>query len=146
MKNITRTLAVMLFVSVIAVSCNSTKTDPLTALSSGRWMLDSLEGEKADSTNFGKGMPYLEFNKEEMRVSGFAGCNRFMGGFTVAKENGISLDKLASTKMACMGVDRESEFLAALDKADHYKVKGESLQLLSGKTELMTFTAAKGEK
>lgn len=145
MKNTARILVMILCVSAIMASCNTTKTDPLTALTSGRWMLDSFEGEKVDSTSFGNGMPYLEFDKEEMRVSGFSGCNRLMGGFTVAEENGISLDKLASTKMACMGVDKESEFLAALDKADHFKVKDESLELHSGKTKLMTFTATKGE-
>ncbi|MGS2741732.1 META domain-containing protein [Sinomicrobium sp. M5D2P17] len=145
MKNTARILGMILFVSAIMASCNTTKTDPLTALASGRWMLDSFESKKVDSTNFGNGMPYLEFNKEEMRVSGFSGCNRLMGGFSLVEENGISLDKLASTKMACMGVNKESEFLAALDKADHFKVKDELLQLLSGKTELMTFTATKGE-
>ncbi|MGS2761221.1 META domain-containing protein [Sinomicrobium sp. M5D2P9] len=145
MKNTARLLVMMLFVSAIVTSCNTTKTDPLTALSSATWKLDSFEGEKVDSTSFGNGMPYLEFDKEEMHVSGFSGCNRLMGGFTVQEENGISLDKLASTKMACMGVNKESEFMAALDKADHFKVKNKSLRLLSGKTELMTFVATEGE-
>ncbi|WP_268225383.1 META domain-containing protein [Sinomicrobium oceani] len=139
MKNIFRMFVLVCSMVAILVSCNSEQKDPLKTLSSKVWKLDSFAGEKADSLSFANGMPYLEFDKEKMHVSGFSGCNRLMGGFTVGEDHRINLDKLASTKMACMGVNKETDFLAALSKADHYKVKDRTLQLRSGDEELMTF-------
>lgn len=146
MKKIVVSLSVVLFVSVMALSCNSApKVDPLTALASNTWMLKSMKGEQADSTSFARGVPYLEFDAGEMHVSGFAGCNRVMGSFGIEEKNGISLDKLASTKMACAGVDGETEFLSVLGTVTNFEVEEKSLKFMAGDSEVMTFTPKEGE-
>ncbi|UGU15991.1 META domain-containing protein [Sinomicrobium kalidii] len=146
MKKFTLSLGAVVLMSVLIFSCNTTpKADPVTALTSNTWMLETLKGEKVDSTGYARGLPYLEFDAGEMHVSGFAGCNRVMGGFTLEEKTGISLNELASTKMACAGVKGETEFLAALGTVTGFKAGEKSLKLMTGDTEVMTFTPQKEE-
>lgn len=63
----------------------------------GRWA--QMEGAEA----YGDRKPYLELSKDGT-VSGTDGCNRLMGSWTFDGSR-ISFEPLASTRMACQGVD-----------------------------------------
>jgi heat shock protein HslJ len=64
------------------------------------WILETLEGEVIETDVEGKPIDLL-FDSQEMRLSGFSGCNRYMGSFELAGGALLSLGPLAGTRMAC---------------------------------------------
>lgn len=62
------------------------------------------------------------------QVAGHGSCNRFFGPVEIDRD-GVKFGPLASTKMACIGGagEQESRYLGALQKAQRYEVKGDTL-------------------
>ena len=80
------------------------------------------------------------------RVSGNTGCNGYGADYTV-KGNTIKLEKILSTKMACMpGMKTESKIMTVLTSADHYTVSGDKLTLMQGEKVLAEFSRDKKEQ
>lgn len=78
----------------------------------------------------------------EGEFNGNAGCNSYFGNYEV-EGNELSLDAIGSTKMACPEevMKAETDYLAALEKADTYQIMGYSLQILDADGNiLVTFT------
>lgn len=75
----------------------------------------------------------INFNKEENIISGFSGCNRFSGTYSL--ENSLlKVGPLASTKMFCQDSHQiESEMQQALSIADEILIEDGVLKLLSDK-------------
>ncbi len=70
-------------------------------------------------------------------MSGFSGCNRFMGGYE-RREGQLQFGLLASTMMACMeGMAQEKDFLDALARAKMFNISGESLALYSDEEQII---------
>jgi heat shock protein HslJ len=74
------------------------------------WRLAALPGQAVPA---GNGAPTARF--EGGRVSGFSGCNRFMGSYTVDRDR-LSIGNLAGSMMACPepAMALEKAFLSAL--------------------------------
>ena len=76
--------------------------------------------------------PFLEFNVEEKKVHGNAGCNIVNGG--ILQEEGqpasLGFDKLLSTMMAGPGMTLEGKVLEALGKVKSFVVKDEHTAVL----------------
>ena len=89
------------------------------------WRLTALPGQGVPA---GNGAPTARF--EGGRVSGFSGCNRFMGGYTVDRDK-LTIGNLAGTMMACPepAMALEKTFLAALSGAQAANVEGKRLSL-----------------
>ena len=64
----------------------------------------------------------LRFDTDD-RVSGRAACNRYTGGYTLTGE-GMNIDRVATTKMACeeTSMAREQRFLALLAQVHRFDV------------------------
>jgi heat shock protein HslJ len=80
----------------------------------------------------------------ENRVSGTAGCNNYFGS-AKAESGRLAVGPLASTLMAC-GTDgvmeQEARYLAALQAATRYEIRGDELRLGSSAAETtLVFTA-----
>jgi lactoylglutathione lyase len=62
------------------------------------------------------------------RATGSAGCNRFVGGYTLAGER-ISFEPLATTRMACEPevMRAESDYLAALGRVERVSIENGEL-------------------
>jgi len=104
---------------------------------SGKWQIISLNGKKSLRGDFDETFPYLEFNMEEKRLSGFGGCNRLMGNFEI-KGDSLLLGPLMSTKMACPQIDREQKLLNSLsEKTFRLLVAGNQLELQSSGATLV---------
>ena len=129
------------FLILLLGGCSSTSTlNPLSLLMGNKWELSSLMGGAIAPGKFETGLPNLSF-LEGGKLSGFAGCNNFSGGFSL-EGSGIQLDPGAMTRMACPGTG-ESEFIAALGKVKNFTVGKEKLTLMDGATELMSFIPKK---
>jgi heat shock protein HslJ len=74
------------------------------------------------------GLPTLKFDAEGNRVSGYAGCNRFSGGYSL-KEQTLSFGQMAVTKMACEDSQNEDEILLALASIKRVTMDGKKLLL-----------------
>ncbi len=91
------------------------------------WRLTSLPGQ--DLAALGAGQ-YLTARFEAGRVSGFSGCNRFMGSYTVDRDQ-LVLGQLAGTMMACPGAAMtiESAFQGSLAGTLRYVIVDDRLTL-----------------
>lgn len=134
-------LATLAFCILLVAGCHSTSPlNPLSLLSGHTWELTALSGQDIDSVKFPGRKPTLTF-VEEGRLSGFAGCNNFSGGYSL-DEDSLNLIPGAMTKMACPG-SGEDEFIRALVKVTNFKIEKEKLTLMDGTTELMSFVSKK---
>jgi heat shock protein HslJ len=80
----------------------------------------------------------IDFNKETKSISGFSGCNRFTGNYTL--ESGIiKIGPIASTRMFCQesANQLEHDMQQALSKIDEVIIEDNMLQLLSNKKVLI---------
>jgi len=93
------------------------------------WRLVELGGMPV---RLGPGQPTLQLAADESRASGFAGCNRMMGGY-VLEGDALSFSQMASTRMACAeGMDLERAYLAAIGATTAHKLAGQVLELYAG--------------
>ena len=104
--------------------CNSRISPPAIELS-GTWILErwslapNSKGEiRPRSLPTGSGMQpiAIQFDARTNAVSGFSGCNRFTAQIA-EDQRGISIEKIASTRMACSAdrMELESAFLYQLN-------------------------------
>lgn len=96
------------------------------ALPSGQYLqLNPAEGDKALSLQF-----------EQDRLSGFTGCNRAMGGFSVDKGE-LVVSQLAGTMMACseQAMAREQAFMQFLQNKPALSIEDKVLVLRKDDTE-----------
>jgi putative lipoprotein len=92
------------------------------------WELMELDGKTA-STGAGGRRATLRFDADTARVSGFSGCNRFAGAYTLAGDS-LRFGQLIMTRMACdRGMDLESGLSAALDATRRYELSSTQLKL-----------------
>jgi heat shock protein HslJ len=63
------------------------------------------------------------------KISGYGGCNRFFGAYTVS-DNHIEIGPVASTRKGCPGViEIETAFFATLRAAQSFTQEGDTLVL-----------------
>lgn len=74
------------------------------------------------------------------RASGFAGCNKFSGSYTLSG-NSVAFGPLAMTRMACaQGSELESRYTMALEQTTDWRITSKGLELRKGSTLLAKFT------
>jgi putative lipoprotein len=93
-----------------------------------RWVLQTLRGKEA-GVGAGGQAPFFTLQGAEPRVSGFAGCNRFTGGYQL--ESGkLSFSQLAMTMKACLeGMELEREVAKVLEQTRTFQLSGNRLEL-----------------
>lgn len=102
------------------------------------WVLEKLNGKTVGTTDFLKELPNLEINSSTNNFMGFAGCNRMNG--TIFFERGLlRFTNIITTRMACPGNNKESEFLKALQSTTSYKVENMKLILSNPSGEKLVF-------
>lgn len=101
------------------------------------WLLEDLGGagvvDRVQST-----LAFLP----EGRVGGSSGCNRMMGGVTIAGSS-MTFSKLGGTMMACPPavMDQERKYLDALSRAKSFRMDGAYLLIESeGLAKPLKFT------
>jgi heat shock protein HslJ len=129
-------LVMALIAAIILFSCNSSKKSTATTLPADYnypltetyWKLTELMGQPITTEANRKEM-FLMLNTEGTRVHGNAGCNSFMGGYTLQEGNRLSFSQLAGTMMACPDMEKEQQFMKLLGTVDNYAIKGNALSL-----------------
>ncbi len=74
---------------------------------------------------------YITLDEKSRRVTGFGGCNRLTGPYTLDGSQ-LSFHNVASTRRACLNDDgSEDRFMAALAGVRSWRIEGRQLRLLS---------------
>lgn len=77
------------------------------------WVLESINKNSIDLSEFPKGLPRLELNLTRNQVFAFAGCNEFSGAIEILGKR-IRFGRFSGTLMACKNMNFESEYLGRL--------------------------------
>lgn len=107
---------------------HSVTTDDLQ----GRWVISGVTQSEALTQH----VPWVIF--ENNAISGYAGCNNFMGNYQLDKQT-LVFEQLASTRMLCAGPEMQQEdaLLQLLNQALHVQKEQQKLLLtIDGKTVL----------
>lgn len=96
------------------------------------WVLEELNGKKISSEDFGTKFPMMEIYASTNKFSGFSGCNRMNGTLFFEKEK-LRFVNIASTKMMCDNLYKETEFITTLQNITSYTI-GENRLILSNPT------------
>lgn len=84
--------------------------------------------------------PSINFFGANETFSGFTGCNKFSGRYTMSGKDTISLrSAAASTKMVCLGDYDEVDFLNTLRRVNSFRTVNDRLELLNGNEVLLVF-------
>ena len=131
--------------TALACGCAAQPADPAAGLFDTYWRAVQVDG-RAVTHRAGTREPHLVLNRDGSRVSGFAGCNGFAGNF---QQHGATLrlgDKLAMTRMACVGEGDtlETAFTKALTSVSTYRISGDRLELRDAQGTVRMIFEARG--
>ena len=120
----------LLPVALIVAGCVTQPGAPASDLLDMHWRAVQIDGQ-AVPRRPGTREPHIVLKREGSRISGFAGCNSLAGTFD---RNGEALrfgDKLAMTRMACVGEGDalEAAFTKALLSTRSYRIAADKLEL-----------------
>jgi heat shock protein HslJ len=77
--------------------------------------------------------PHLRLDANRQQFSGSGGCNAVTGRYANSGIDEIRFSEVASTKMACQGMQIEQRFLTSLEQVVHWRIDGERLQLMDAR-------------
>lgn len=139
----------VLLIALGIVSCNSGKnnssnstddsSNEVTAVKSiaienTEWTLTTLEGHEVHQLETQDQDIHFTLNPDGNRVSGYSGCNNFMGTYTLEEGNRIKFSSMASTRKACPeSAVNESELLSVFEMADNFTIVNGELSLNAAK-------------
>lgn len=140
--------AALFFALLLLAGCVTSPADEVTdtgdagvPLTNTYWQLVRIAGEEVPGTD-GEQKPHIIF-LDDGRVSGFSGCNQYMGNYEVSGEN-LLFDSMSSTRAACTDNLVEQQLFAALAKTVGVNLDGPELRLLGeGAEELAVFEASR---
>ena len=116
---------------LVRVKSVTQKADNAFLLGSGEWVLSTLADASGTMRPAVDYTPVVSFNREEGKINGSAGCNRFFGTYTATGQQ-ITLPPLGTTRMHCgeeQRMDLEHRLLAILKGTLNYRLDGDRLIL-----------------
>lgn len=119
-------------------NCRSYQKKNRRPLVGTEWQLIQLDGKtvKPEAGKF-----TITFSSQETRFSGVGACNRLMGKYEMSEKGELKIGPIASTMMACPGMDQENVFTKILESTTHYDMDGPMLLLLSNGEQKAVFQA-----
>jgi len=103
---------------------------PMTGITGREWTLVSLDDGDDDPIEATARPVTLRLDASSGRASGYAGCNRYSGPYTLGGDS-LSFGPAAMTKMACsVGMTTEQRFAAVLPLVARYALREATLELL----------------
>lgn len=139
-----------LIAATLTITACSTSTNERVATAAAaplvdtQWRLTQL-GEQVVPAPAGANAVGLQLQAQNLRVTGFGGCNRMFGGYSLNGDQ-LKFDQVGATKMACVDESRmrlEQGYFEMLSRVARWKITGSSLTLLDGEGGVLsTFAAA----
>lgn len=119
----------------------SVRTELPMPLEATTWHLTGLTDTDQDKLEGLENPVWIRF--EAGRISGFSGCNNFMGSYGLDNDQ-VILEQFAGTLMACQepAGSIENSFRAALGGTLRYEITGGELKLTAASGKIITFEPA----
>jgi heat shock protein HslJ len=116
---------------VMATSgCVAPRCDHCSIFYDIHWKLVELKGAAA-KTFEGERETWLQFSKDDNRMHGSGGCNRFFGSYEL-EGNSLRFGEIGATRMFCAdAMEQEDAFFAMLGEATRYRMSGNQLELFN---------------
>lgn len=116
MRNFNLISAAIACIMAVASCGSANKANKMSGIG-GEWNIKEVLGTEVAGK--AENPAVISFDIEGGRVSGTAGCNRFMGSFKLNEngKNSISFSPLAATKMMCPDMELEDKLFKAIDAA-----------------------------
>jgi len=97
-----------------------------------KWRVVELSGIPVATPLHGE-QPFILFDQAKQQVTGYAGCNRFFGGYSL-EGDALTFGLIGATKMACPDLEEgvETEFFKILDATRRWEIVDGTLRLLNG--------------
>lgn len=92
------------------------------------WVLETIQGKKAEQKDFRIDLPRLEVNSQ-LNFTGTTGCNNISGTIT-AGDSTIKVIIQKMTRMACNNATLEADFVEALTNASTWNIAANRLTML----------------
>ena len=130
-------MKILLKIAIVAVAaafmagccnCRSYQKKTRRPLAGTEWQLIQLGGKAVKPE---EGTFTLTLLAEGNRLSAVGACNRLSGVYKTDDKRTLKMGPIASTMMACPGMEREHAFAQALEATTHYDMDGPMLLLLS---------------
>jgi heat shock protein HslJ len=139
MKNKYIKLYLEAFTLIILLSIGICAQSTRNSLSGKHWSLTEMNGKAVKNSK-----AFVEFNQNDNRFTGNAGCNRMFGEY---KLNGSKIDfsNVGTTKRFCSQPDLmklETAFTRALAETTKLQRNGNELKLYNGNRLILRFTAS----
>lgn len=93
---------------------------------SGTWLLKQIKSKNIP-TNENLIQPFIEFDIENNRISGNAGCNGFSSSFELHNDQ-IAFKEILLTRMFCQDLTLEQNFVHSLNEVNRFEVEGKELK------------------
>lgn len=123
-------------ITSFAVAC---KTGKCPSLGEKTWVMEKMNGKEIKLRNDIK--VYIEFEEKNHRISGYAGCNRFLGSYDKKEYSKLSFSDISATKKSCPDMYVEVMFFKALEITDSYSLRKNRLSLKSNGDVVAVFRA-----
>lgn len=118
-------------------ACESSKQ--CLPLEGTQWKLTEMEGTANPAFSAEADTFNITFDAEKKMVYGAGACNRLFGPYVLTAEDGVDIERLAATMMACPNLDLENRFTKLLEESDSYKIDGDVLTLFDDGRKLLVF-------
>lgn len=107
---------------------------PLPDLVGPTWQLNAYNNGRGGVQSILDGSQITAEFRSDGRVSGSAGCNRYMGSFQATETGGLMIGPLATTRMLCAQpvMDQETAYLSALAATTQYRFENDELIFRDG--------------
>jgi len=92
------------------------------------WKLIELNGKPVPEGQSAK-EPHIVLDMYSNRFSGNTGCNNVMGSYQLQKGGKIYFSQAVATRMMCLNMTIEEQFLKLFDVVSKYSIKGNTLIL-----------------
>lgn len=134
-------LSLIICIAIISSACNTIKKTGSSyvdvQVNNIAWAVTSFKGEMLNKGNFPNGLPTVIFNMKDSKISGYDGCNSFMGlaAYTTTL---IKPGVIATTNATCANTTFTTDFYEVLasDKIT-YRLTNDILRLYVNDAEVM---------
>ena len=131
-------IAGAIILTIFVVTCGSRNVQNLKSSASSEstesitekyWKLIEINGKPLVLDESCAREPFIILKNENHRVNGNGGCNTLFGTYQITQGNRIKFSQMASTMMACLNMEIETELKKVLEMADNYSVSADGKYL-----------------